>query len=263
MVDLHSHFLYGVDDGAKSLDMALEMLVQAETVGITKLLATPHINEQTSPDVEKQIHDTFQSMLKLIKKAGLSIDIKLAAEINIIADESLWQKFPWVLIGDKNKYVLVETPFQNLSDNFADILFQLRLKKITPMLAHPERNIILQDNPSPLIDWINQGCLVQADAGSIVGQFGKKCQKFAERLLKGGAIHVVGSDSHEPRWRNYHVFRDAYNKVENMFDISHANILFDKNPDRIWKGEQITHVPVDESAFSSSLFRKILDVGNW
>lgn len=262
MIDLHSHFLYGVDDGARNSDVALQMLLQANSVGISKLLATPHVNELTSPEVVHQIKETFHSIFQLIRKGRIPIEIKLAGEVNLLSTSLDLQEHAWVLIGNEHKYILVETPFQSLPERYSEILFDLRLKKITPILAHPERNIKFQNEPTPLIDLINQGCLVQVDAGSITGQFGEKCQRFAERLLHARAVHVVGSDAHEPRGRNYHVLEDACKEVETLVDNSYARLLFEQNPAKIWDGKKIEETAINETAMHATGWKKLMDVLN-
>lgn len=259
MIDLHSHFLYGVDDGARTSDTTVQMLAQAESVGISKLLATPHVNELTTPVIAHQIKETFHAIFQLMRKAGISIRIQLAGEVNLLSTSLDLTEYDWVLIGSKNKYILVETPFQSLPDRYSEILFDLRLKKITPILAHPERNIKLQNEPTQLINWINQGCLVQVDAGSITGQFGRKCQRFAERLLHARAVHVVGSDAHESRERNYHVLEDAFKVVEAEVDNSYAQFLFEQNPGKIWDGEKIEETSIDETTLHATGWKKLMD----
>ena len=260
MIDLHSHFLYGVDDGARDSDTTLQMLLQAESVGITKLLATPHVNEMTGPESVNQIKETYESVFQMIKKTGISIDIKLAGEVNLLGTELSLEEHDWVLIGTVQKYILVETPFQNLPDRYSEILFNLRLKKIIPLIAHPERNIKLQHDPSPLVQWINQGCLVQIDAGSITGQFGSRCQRFAKRLLQARAVHTIGSDAHDHRGRNYRVLENACKEVETLVDNSYAQLLCDKNPEKIWHGHKIEEMPLDENAVFASGWNKFLDI---
>jgi protein-tyrosine phosphatase len=262
MIDLHSHFLYGVDDGARNSDMTLQMLAQAESLGISKLLATPHINELTTPVVAYQIKETFHSIFQIMRKAEISIGIQLAGEVNLLSTDLDLAEFEWVLIGSQYKYILVETPFQTLPPRYSQILFHLRLNKIRPILAHPERNVILQNQPDQLIKWINQDCLVQLDAGSITGQFGKKCQKFAMRLLQAGAVHVVGSDAHHSRGRNYHVLKDAFKVVESMVDNAYAQRLFEKNPGDIWNGNQLDVIPIDEDALAKSSWKKLRNALN-
>jgi protein-tyrosine phosphatase len=111
-----------------------------------------------------------------------------------------------------------------------------------------------------LINWINQGCLVQVDAGSLTGQFGKKCQRFAERLLHARAVHIVGSDAHEPRGRNYHVLENAYKEVERLVDNSYARLIFEQNPGTIWAGEKIEELSIDETAVHAGGWKRLLDV---
>ena len=259
MIDLHSHFLYGVDDGARNLDMTIRMLIQAETLGITKMLATPHVNVHTTAEIEEQIHSTFESLCQVIKNQRIYVDLRLAAEVNMLENDLKWLDHSWVLIGDKTKYILVETPFRDMPKGFSDTLFQIRLKNITPVLAHPERNLTFQKHPQMLIDWIHQGCLVQADAGSLVGQFGKKCYKFADRLLKAGAIHLVASDAHEPKWRNYHILAEAFQKVHAEYDQNYAQMLFDTNPGLIWEGKKIEPLPLNESELQTSFLKRAKD----
>jgi len=260
MVDLHSHFLYGVDDGARNSDVTLQMLLQAESVGITKLLATPHVNELTTAEVTHHIKETFHSIFQLIKKTGISIEIKLAGEVNLLSSDLDIDEQEWVLIGNQQKYILVETPFQNLPEQYAEILFNLRLNKIIPILAHPERNIKLQNEPSQLVEWFNQGCLVQIDAGSITGQFGGKCQRFSKRLLHARAVHLVASDAHDSKGRNYRVLENARKEVETLVDNSYARLIFEHNPEKIWNGNKLEEKPLDESVIYASGWNKFLDI---
>jgi protein-tyrosine phosphatase len=262
MIDLHSHFLFGVDDGAKNSDVTVQMLAQAESVGISKLLATPHVNEMMTPVVAHQIKESFHSIFQLIRKAGIDVQIKLAGEVNFLSNDLDLDEYNWVIIGMENKHILVETPFQSIPQRYSQILFNLRLKKITPLLAHPERNIKLQNDPSQLIEWIHQGCLIQVDAGSITGQFGKKCQRFAERLLFARAVHIVSSDAHGPQGRNYHVLKDAYKEVETLVDNSYAQLLFEQNPGKIWDGGKVKETTIDETALQATGWKKLKDVLN-
>jgi protein-tyrosine phosphatase len=236
------------------------MLLQAESVGITKLLATPHVNELTTPEIAHHIKETFHSIFQLIKKTGISVEIKLAGEVNLLSSDLDLEEHQWVLIGNQQKYMLVETPFQNLPERYAGILFNLRLNKIIPVLAHPERNIKLQNEPSLLVEWINQGCLVQLDAGSITGQFGKKCQRFAKRLLQARAAHLVASDAHDSKGRNYRVLENACKEVETLVDNSYARLICEHNPGNIWDGKTLKEMSFDESVIYASGWNRFLDV---
>jgi len=257
MIDLHTHLLYGVDDGSESAQVTLEMLHQAVETGITKILATPHVNAHTTEKAETAINNTYQAVCKLISDNKMPVALKLAAEVNMIGSEVDWTTREWVLTGGQQRYMLVETPFFQLPADYAELLFKIRLKKIVPIIAHPERNVTFQHNHKPLLEWIGQGALVQADAGSLTGMFGKACQIFSERLLRAGAVHLVASDAHRTEGRNFRVLTHAYKRVEEVTDAETAQRLFVDNPQRIWEGRTLTLPLPDMSALNLSFLDKI------
>ena len=257
MIDLHSHFLYGVDDGARDQKTMITMLRHASDVGIKKLLATPHANEHVTPEVEELIKSRLEEARVLIAQHNLDLDIALAAEVNFNSNLQQWMKRDWVLFGDQIRYMLFELPMFELPSSISDILFAMGMEKIKPVLAHPERNHKIRENPEKMFNWIAQGCLMQVDAGSITGQFGKKCQLFADNMLHAGAVHLVASDAHDNNSRNYSVLSEARQRVAEMFDDSYAEILFNKNPGLLLNGQLLQVPEVDESVFEMSFFEKI------
>ena len=259
MIDLHSHFLYNVDDGSWDIDTTIEMLHQAEEAGITHLLATPHVDEQTDDSKIKQIQAVFSEILEIIKKEKLNVKIKLAAELGYDTKLLTYTEQSWILIGQQIKYVLFELPMFNLPLNIADILFQLRLKKIIPIIAHPERNIKIQENSSLLINWIHQDCLVQINAGSVLGQFGKECQRLTEALLASRAVHFVGSDAHDPEHRSYKIFIEAHQYISNKYGTEYSNILFYENPEKIWYGNNVLNMNVMSGEKNHKNIQKIFE----
>jgi protein-tyrosine phosphatase len=257
MIDLHTHVLFGVDDGADSPEMSMELINQAVSLGVTKILATPHVDAHTSAEAEDLIFRTYGSLSEMIIKENLSVELKLAAEVNLIGSGIDWLEHSWLLIGSGQRYILVETPFHQLPSDFADILFRIRLNKIVPILAHPERNFGFQENASELIEWINQGALVQTDAGSLTGQFGRECQRFSERLLRAGAIHLVASDAHHPQGRNYNVLKYACARIEEVAGSLRAAELSHDNPLKIWNGEPLAVNQPDAALIAPGFMDKI------
>ena len=257
MIDLHTHLLYGVDDGSESVEMSMEMLRQAVSVNITGILVTPHVNAHTTPEAEKSINNTFQALCEMIRDKDLPVELKLAAEVNLIGSEVDWTTREWVKFGGEQRYMLVETPFFQLPADYADILFKIRLKKIIPVIAHPERNAGFQKDHQTLLEWIRQGALAQVDAGSLTGMFGKPCQIFSEHLLRAGAVHLVASDAHRDQGRNFLVLGHAYKKVEELTDSETAKKLFVDNPRCLWEGRPLAPGIPDESAFKLSFVDKI------
>jgi len=139
----------------------------------------------------------------------------------------------------KQQYVLFEVSlFVDLS-KVSQMIFDINLKNIIPIFAHPERSKKIQNSPEILEQWLHQGCLMQMNAGSILGQFGKKCQQVSKRLLKAGLIHIISSDAHEQKHRNYLAFKNAFNDVSSNFNVEYANILFKENPYKIVNGGKV------------------------
>ena len=257
MIDLHTHVLPGIDDGSESIEMTMELIHQAVAAGISGILATPHVNAHTTPAAEAAIIRTYQAVCEKIKEANLSVDLKLAAEVNLIGSDVDWTAHDWVIISGEQRYLLVETPFFQLPAGYADILFQIRLKKITPIIAHPERNVNFQYDHAPLLEWIKQGALLQLDAGSLTGMFGRECQRFSERLLRAGAVHLVASDTHRPQGRNFMVLKHASKKVEAMAGSDTMQRLFVENPKCIWEGKTLTPALPDENRLQLTFIDKI------
>jgi protein-tyrosine phosphatase len=259
MIDLHSHFLFGVDDGARDIDATFKMLHQAEEVGITKLLATPHINEQTDLNSIQHIQHIFSKVKQRIKQENMNIDIKLAAELEYGMELVKVTRQSWVLIGKKSRYLLFELPLFNMPLNILDVLFQLRVKNVIPIIAHPERNVQIQKNFKILYEYLKQGCLIQINAGSVVGNFGKTCQRICHHLLEEQAIHFIGSDAHDIRNRGYQVFLTAYHYMLKKYGEEYINSLFYHNPDKVWYGEPLTEKNDDNlhRKISQKILRKI------
>jgi protein-tyrosine phosphatase len=256
LVDLHTHVLFGVDDGAPALEISLALLEQAVAAGISKILATPHVNAHTTARAEEQIRANFAELQKRLRQKKIPVSLKLAAEVNLIGSTTDWLSHSWLLIGGQQRYILVETPFFELPAGFADILFNIRLQKITPILAHPERNIKFQQDPSILIEWINQGTLLQMDAGSISGLFGRRCRNFSQRLLRASAVHLLASDTHDLQRRTFQHLARAFQIIKKDFNEDYARLLCQHNPGRIWAGRKIDSVQPDETRLHLNKLQK-------
>ncbi len=262
MIDLHSHFLPAVDDGARNIEMTREMLAQAASAGITRLLATPHVNEHTTPAVEQRIRETFELVKHEIDTLGYELRIDLAAEIRFDPAMLNWIDHDWIFIGSDRKYAIVELPIQGLPVNIREHLFNLRMKQITPIIAHPERNIVFQNQKEKLFGQIDPDTIIQVNAGSIVGQFGPGARQLAFALLRRQSVHLICSDAHEPKHRNYGILKKACEEIEREFGAEPADLLFRKNPERILEGRDVETMQITpEKKDLRSLVRKYLNLG--
>ncbi len=257
MIDLHSHFLYGVDDGPSNLESSVELLKQAEQVGISKILATPHVTEHSSQPDQQRIKEVFNELKKYLAESNLNIEIQLAAEVYYSPEMVRWAYQSWLFIGSKRSYMLFDIPMQLIPPDLPETLFQLGRRKIIPIMAHPERNSEVQKTPHLLTEWIRLGCIMQMDAGSITGDFGRKCLRVSGQLISQGYIHLIASDAHDCEQRNFHLLARARSVVQKKYGLERAQYLFVDNPQQILAGEPLIQIPPVASTGRRNILQKI------
>lgn len=196
MIDIHSHILPGIDDGAKNIKMTLGMIRMAEESGTTDIVATPHFCRGYGETPYNEVKNLVGEFRKLIKKEGLDINLHYGQEVYY--SEEIINDYEKGLIGTINdsRYMLIELPMKNFGNQTLDVIYELQVKGIIPILAHPERYKPIIDKPEIINEFINEGFLFQMNTGSIKGQFGKKVKKTAEILLSKNIYNFIGSDGH-------------------------------------------------------------------
>ncbi|MEK6263463.1 MAG: protein tyrosine phosphatase [Clostridium sp.] len=196
MIDFHSHIINGIDDGAKTLDMSLQMLRNAENEGVEYICATPHfITEEFEISSEKYTEKLDELVLASREE---NFSIKILSGLEIYMHPSLpklyKEKKIWGING--TEYIIVELPMGQFPMYTEDIFYELMLLGAKPILAHPERNYKIMNNHDLIINLIKQGVLMQTNVGSLLGDYGKDVKKTAQEFVKGNMIHVLGSDGH-------------------------------------------------------------------
>lgn len=195
MKDIHSHILYGIDDGAKSLEESIEILKKASTRGVTDIILTPHYildSIYTANITEKK--QKLKELKQKLKELNININLYLGNEVYI--DSSLSSKLRSISTLNNSRYLLIELPLNNKCLILEEVLYQLKQKNLIPIIAHPERYTSYNEDYSFFENLIKKGCLLQGNIGSIYGDYGKKSQKMIKELLKRGMIHFLGSDIH-------------------------------------------------------------------
>ncbi|MFC1876034.1 tyrosine-protein phosphatase [Thermodesulfobacteriota bacterium] len=202
MIDLHCHILPGVDDGPSHVEGSLRMAECAAADGIHTLVATPHTYNETYHNSLSCILTNIANLKKIIIENQIPIDICPGAEVRIHQDmDRSVKEGKTASINNTGHYILVEFPYNMILPGTRDVLFQLFLNSITPVLAHPERNLALQRNPDILSDLVTMGCLVQLTAMSITGELGHDAMEYSHFLLKQRQAHVIATDSHDAESR--------------------------------------------------------------
>lgn len=198
MIDIHIHILPNVDDGANSMDEAINMARLAFDSGVEAMVVTPHSNQikgfkNYNDNNLINLFDGFKN--ELIKH---KIDLNVYLGMEILASNDLVEKIMnnKVIGLNKSRYYLVEFYFDDTISDIEMILKEmLKIGKI-PLIAHPERYVSVQKEPWIIYRWLKLGCLIQINKGSIFGHFGKNAQITAKKLLNYRLVTVVASDSY-------------------------------------------------------------------
>ena len=209
MYDLHAHILPGVDDGAKTLDDAIDMARVAAEHGTSAMLATPHRKDITENFSVAGIREVVGGLNDELTTRSIELELLLGMENHL--DLDLPEEFEpgRALPLNGSRYALVELPFFGYPNFAEEVLFQLQLQGVIPVLAHPERIEAFQRHPGKLVEFVERGMLSQVTAGSILGHFGGKIRRFTNRLLREGLVHVIASDAHFPNGPRSPKFTDG------------------------------------------------------
>jgi protein-tyrosine phosphatase len=243
MVDIHCHILPGLDDGAESLEMALEMAEMAIADGITHVVATPHANAEYpfSPELVQQRRNEIQDRLGDRLTLATGCDFHLSFE-NL---RDIYNNPGKYTISQKN-YLLVEFADFAIPPTIDQTLHQLQLAQISPIITHPERNGLIRAQPERLRRWAHQGCYVQVTAQSLLGRFGQDTRRLVESWLEEDRIHFFASDAHNTTSRPLRL-RPAYDLVAKRRGEEVARALFHDNPLAALEGRPLPYVPEPES----------------
>ena len=239
MIDIHSHILPEVDDGPKSWDVAVEMCHMAAADGITHVVATPHANNRYAYDRAylSELLDQLRTRVGPSPEFTLGCDFHLSFE-NL---ERVLEQPHTYTIGETN-YLLIELSNYSIPTQLADCFRRLADCGLTPILTHPERNPILQQTPQRVLEYADQGCLIQITASSLTGFWGERPEIVAHWLLDRSAVHILASDAHDTK-RRVPVMSEARDVAIKIVGSEYAAALVDGNPGAIVKGQPIPYCP--------------------
>ena len=238
MIDIHSHILPGIDDGSKSIEMTLDMLKRAEREGLENIVATPHFRRGCFEVTYNEVKDLVSKINKLLELEG--IDIRIHSGQEVYFSERIIDDFEEGIIGTINdgKYMLLEFPMRKIPKEAVDYMYELKLRGVTPIIAHPERYSEVISNVEVLNQFIDEGCLFQLNAGSIRGDFGKDVKKTAENLIKSGVYAFIGSDAHNNKSRNTGILEESQEVFKKN---SYLEEVFLDNSKKLLNNEDINY----------------------
>ena len=198
-IDIHSHLLPGIDDGAKDLDHSISLIQKMRSYGIKNFITTPHVLGDVYPNSSDTIREKLQDVRTELKQRGLG-DVQISAAAEYMLDEQFFELLKKDdILTLKDNYILVEMSYFSAPMNLYDVLFDIQLKGYKPILAHPERYNFYHNDFESYYKLKTAGCLFQLNFLSLTEQYGKHVQQISQKLLKLGLYDFVGTDTHHSK----------------------------------------------------------------
>lgn len=232
VIDLHTHLLPGIDDGADNMATALAMARLAVESGTTHLVCTPHLHAGRYANTTASIAQALQGFRAALEQAGIPLQVAAAAEVRFDMEIMLWHaagQLPFLGKWQDKDVLLLEFPHSDIPFGAEKLTQWLLDRNVVPLIAHPERNKGVMRTPSRLKAFIDQGCLLQVTAGSLAGRFGQLALDISESLLLGGLVTIVASDAHNVLHRPP-TLSEGYHCAARLIGDSGAKRLVIDNP---------------------------------
>lgn len=238
MIDLHSHILYGVDDGSKELENSVLMAKEAFEGGYTHICCTPHFLEPDFVSNWEENEKRLEILKKRLKEENIDIELRLGNEIFLTENTIEDLKKNKALKLNESKYILVEFPMVNQLKCCETIIDRLILMGFKVIIAHPERYKYVQDNPDYLIPYLEKGVIFQSNIGSVIGMYGEGARVCINTLLKRNMIQALSTDAHRVN-SVYKKIDRISNKMKEKISEDYFEELTVINPQKILNDEDI------------------------
>ena len=231
MIDIHTHILPEIDDGAESLEEAYEMALMAVRSGVKALVATPHSNQEFGIlDYEKKRQEkAFLELEQVLFKENVPLKLYRGMEIWGSVDIAEKIKSGKLITLNQTPYVLIECGFDEEPWWIEAMAEELKGIGLIPILAHPERYFCVQEDPNLLYEWRAQGVRTQMNKGSILGRFGREVERTAEILLKNRLFTCIASDAHHADIRTTDM-RELKYYLQKHYSLTEQDRLLRQNP---------------------------------
>lgn len=238
MIDIHIHILPGVDDGAPDWDAALSMARMAVESGVTAMAVTPHCNMNYRNFYTPFLVERVNQFRNLLRQFHLPLELYVGMEIMGSYDTGERLSDGTLSTLNGSRYPLVEFHFTGTGREETDILDSILQCGYRPVIAHPERYRYVQDDPELINTWLEMGCLLQINRGSLMGRFGQEVVALAYAMVERGCATAVASDAHSPIRRTPWM-SDVQQMLSREFSPQTAQVLLEENPERILRDEEI------------------------
>lgn len=238
-VDIHCHILPGIDDGARDVNESIQMARQAVKTGVGAMVTTPHSLPRSPLTAIEEASERVAGLQHYVDEAGLDLDLHPGQENTIQPDLIQVLQDKEVISLNESHYLLVEPPFQSYPAYVEEILFALQRIGVTPVLAHPERNTYIQENPGIVAELVKQGIIIQVNTGSFLGHYGEAARESVSVLLRRNAVHVIATDAHSSSGDRVPNMKKGFEAVAREMGEERAWSLTHHNPLAIMEGREV------------------------
>lgn len=239
MIDIHSHLLFGLDDGSSDIKESIRMAHEAYSSGFTDIICTPHYNKFNFPHFPKEtLSKKLQALQEELKKINCPLKLHLGNEVYLddTIETSLADNLFYSLAD--SKYVLIEFPMNIEYAMIDNLIFSILNSGKKPILAHPERYLYIQENNNKIYNYVDLGVLLQSNFGSILSLYNSKAKKTIKFLLKEHLISFISSDAHRSS-SIYTNIESAKQKILKKISKEEFDTLTYINPQKILFNEDI------------------------
>ncbi len=241
MIDLHTHILPGVDDGAEDIRETVKIIGEAKKQGITKIVATPHYLEEGYQLSPSEIKSEIKRLKNEVVIKDFDVKILPGSEVFITPDLGKKVEQGTITTINNSRYILIEFPSGYIPEYVEEVFYDLKIMGYFPIIAHPERNEQIIDDFYHLFKLIKRGLIyAQLNAGSITGAFGVQIKKTAYKLIENNLIHFIASDTHSYSNRRMY-FQKGLEKLEEI-DSVYVN-RFKENAEKVINDQELKVEP--------------------
>ncbi|EIJ83783.1 tyrosine-protein phosphatase [Bacillus methanolicus] len=238
MIDIHCHILPGIDDGARNLEDSIQMAKAAVKEGIQTIIATPHHNNGYYKNTKQRILEKVEELNLSLMKQSIPLHVLPGQEPRIYGEIlEDYNQDQILTLCNKGKYLFIELPFNHLPRYTEQLLFDIQMQGLTPIIVHPERNQEIIEQPDLLYNLVKKGALTQVTASSITGHFGKNIKKFSMQLIEANLTHFIASDAHNISNRTFKI-NEALDEIEKKYGVDMV-YLFIENAELLVQGNAV------------------------
>ena len=239
MIDIHAHVLPALDDGPAHMGDAIALAKAACQDNISTIVGTPHMCDGVYNASRADIFAAVGALNDALAEHGVPVSVLAGADIHVDTElPGYLRRGELVTVADRGKHLMIELPTDVVPGELDQLVFALQLQGVNVIVSHPERNRMIQEDPTVLIPMAQSGCLMQVTAASILGDFGSHAQESAKALFDCRLVHFVATDMHGLRRRTPKLSQ-AVPMVEELVGAELAHEILEENPEALIEGRYI------------------------